>query len=912
MHREHYLPKSIFSTLSKPSSYAVRLLAGLVVYLFTLSASYADCGCDYTVPAGQHLIDGRTLGIRPGSVICLKSGTNYKNLKFTNLNGTASKPIIIKNCGGKVTINTSATFAIKTNASRHFRITGSGDRRYEHGIELRGASSLGLTLDLLSTDFEVDHLEIHRVGFAGIMAKTDPKCGKPYNRGQFTMRHVKIHDNYIHDTGGEGIYLGNSFYAKGRKSSCGTLMPHEVHNAKIYNNTIKHTGWDGIQIGSATRGCEVYNNTVENYGTKGNNTHGNGIQLGEGTGGKCYNNTIKNGKHSGIIALGMGDNLIFNNLIINPGEFGAFIDSRPPASSGDGFKFVNNTVINPRQNGVRIYAKQSNLRNKVKNNILVGGSEAVRLLHSGITNTQVANNFETRDINKVGFVNPGGGDYHLKGSSACINEGENLYSKGVTFGKDRKSRPRSGAFEQGAYTYGGSSSSPANKAPSVSAGSDRTVSLPTNSLTIKAKAFDSDGSVTSYHWQKESGSSSIKLSNTDRASVSIEGLKEGEYQLKVTVKDNKGAGASDYVKITVKPKSKEKSLPPPSPAPSGDKGLNYSYYEGGWSRLPNFDRMKPKKSGTVANFDLGPRKRNDNFAFRFKGYINISKAGTYRFYTTSDDGSKLSIKGKTIVNNDGLHAPQERSGSVYLSKGKHPIQVTFFERTVGEVLEVRYSGPGIGKQRIPSSVLSRKGSGDSPTIASSGAKASAGSDKTTSASRAILRGKGIGPNPFRKYQWAKVSGPGVSMKNQNTANVELSNLRSGTYVFRFTATDSQGNTGSDEMTLRINGNARTTTAARNKLQEETASSKADYQVDAYPNPVQDRLRIAIQGAQDENLTLQVVDAIGRVMFEQETLVNQVSENLTLDVNQYISTPGLFYLIVTRASGAQSTVRLLKE
>ncbi len=98
--------------------------------------------------------------------------------------------------------------------SKYFRITGSGDSAHRYGIILKGASTMGLNLGLLSTNFEVDRLEIADIGFAGIMAKTDPKCGKPYGRDKFTMREIKIHDNYIHDTQGEGLYIGNSFYSQ--------------------------------------------------------------------------------------------------------------------------------------------------------------------------------------------------------------------------------------------------------------------------------------------------------------------------------------------------------------------------------------------------------------------------------------------------------------------------------------------------------------------------------------------------------------------------------------------------------------------------------------------------------------------------------------------------------------------------
>lgn len=53
------------------------------------------------------------------------------------------------------------------------------------------------------------------------------------------------------------------------------------------------------------------------------------------------------------------------------------------------------------------------------------------------------------------------------------------------------------------------------------------------------------------------------------------------------------------------------------------------------------------------------------------------------------------------------------------------------------------------------------------------------------------------------YRWEKISGPSVTMSNQNTANVNLSDFEEGEYIFRFSATDSKGRTGSDELTLTV-------------------------------------------------------------------------------------------------------------
>lgn len=134
-------------------------------------------------------------------------------------------------------------------------------------------------------------------------------------------------------------------------------------------------------------------------------------------------------------------------------------------------------------------------------------------------------------------------------------------------------------------------------------------------------------------------------------------------------------------------------------------GINYNYYQGTWSNLPDFNNLTPLKSGNIPNYSLDPRLSEDNFAFNYSAVINIPTTGTYTFYTTSDDGSKLYIDNFNaagqVVNNDYLQGPTERSGTKVLTAGPHNIYVTFFEASGGQFLEVRYQGPSIAKQLIP-------------------------------------------------------------------------------------------------------------------------------------------------------------------------------------------------------------------
>ena len=137
------------------------------------------------------------------------------------------------------------------------------------------------------------------------------------------------------------------------------------------------------------------------------------------------------------------------------------------------------------------------------------------------------------------------------------------------------------------------------------------------------------------------------------------------------------------------------------------KGIEYAYYEGFWTRVPDFDALKPVKTGTVAIFDIGGRLRREGIGFKFTGFIKISKPGIYTFYTTTDDGSKLHIGKTEVVNNDGPHPAREMSGKITLKAGYHPITVTFFQGAQGMFFAVAWEGPGFSKQSIRSSVLYR-------------------------------------------------------------------------------------------------------------------------------------------------------------------------------------------------------------
>lgn len=183
----------------------------------------------------------------------------------------------------------------------------------------------------------------------------------------------------------------------------------------------------------------------------------------------------------------------------------------------------------------------------------------------------------------------------------------------------------------------------------------------------------------------------------DNTNFVIGGLTYGTiYTIQVVAKDISNNLSSPSNQVTAK---------------TVNKGFNYKYYEsaGAWNTLPNFASLTPVKTGSVENIDLSVRARNNNYGLLFEGFINIPVSGNYTFETYSDDGSKLYIgnydhAATALVNNDGSHGFQYREGTINLTKGIHPIAVTYFQSAGNFDLKVFWKNTAHGvvnREQIP-------------------------------------------------------------------------------------------------------------------------------------------------------------------------------------------------------------------
>ena len=105
------------------------------------------------------------------------------------------------------------------------------------------------------------------------------------------------------------------------------------------------------------------------------------------------------------------------------------------------------------------------------------------------------------------------------------------------------------------------------------------------------------------------------------------------------------------------------------------------------SNISSVDDLKLNKkplyagiSPALAFLDSDFRGLESNFGLLVDGYLNIPEDGVYAFRLISDDGSKLFINDKEIINHDGFHGADIKDGQVGLKKGYHKVHIKFFPR----------------------------------------------------------------------------------------------------------------------------------------------------------------------------------------------------------------------------------------
>lgn len=208
----------------------------------------------------------------------------------------------------------------------------------------------------------------------------------------------------------------------------------------------------------------------------------------------------------------------------------------------------------------------------------------------------------------------------------------------------------------------------------------------------------STGSITSWFWDFGDNATSTEENPVHIFSDA------GTYTVNLTVTDIYGASDSQTGDIVVS----DISI-------CTRPGLTGYYYydrdfEGPYvERMDEIIRFADSKGvswqGYTTDIDNWPEDivgKTDYFSVIYEGYLVIEDAGDYTFYLTSDDGSYLWIddtddSDTPVIDNGGWHSAEEKSVTVYLTVGCHPIKVKMFEGSGAAILHLEWSSVSIAR-----------------------------------------------------------------------------------------------------------------------------------------------------------------------------------------------------------------------
>ncbi len=125
----------------------------------------------------------------------------------------------------------------------------------------------------------------------------------------------------------------------------------------------------------------------------------------------------------------------------------------------------------------------------------------------------------------------------------------------------------------------------------------------------------------------------------------------------------------------------------------------------GAKALPKFAHMRPVGSIYTTSLNVWPQNFDEGFpnvmdrfewfAIEYTGKFWIENSGHYRFSLLADDGAKLYLNDRVVIDIDGVHDARASSGSATLTRGVYEIKVEYFQGprfTVALVLAVAPPG----------------------------------------------------------------------------------------------------------------------------------------------------------------------------------------------------------------------------
>ncbi|MBM1105915.1 PKD domain-containing protein [Aurantibacter crassamenti] len=288
-----------------------------------------------------------------------------------------------------------------------------------------------------------------------------------------------------------------------------------------------------------------------------------------------------------------------------------------------------------------------------------------------------------------------------------------------------------------------------NSQPTANAGSNKSITLPTNSSTINGTGNDPDGGNVTFAWTQTSGPNTATLSNNTTANLSANNLIEGTYVFRLTVTDDENDTDFDEMSVTV------------NPAPNTD--------------IPIVN------AGNNQNITLPSNSIIQN------GSGNDPDGGTVTFEWTQTSGPNTA----TLSNNTTANLSANN-----LIEGTYVFRLTVTD----DENDTDFDEMSVTVNPAPNTDIPIANAGNNQNI-------------TLPSNSIIQNGSGNDPDGGNvTFAWTQTSGPNTAtLSNNTTSNLSANNLIEGTYVFRLTVTDDENDTAFDEMSVIVNAESQTNT-----------------------------------------------------------------------------------------------------
>lgn len=369
-----------------------------------------------------------------------------------------------------------------------------------------------------------------------------------------------------------------------------------------------------------------------------------------------------------------------------------------------------------------------------------------------------------------------------------------------------------------------------NQVPTVNAGTDQTITLPLNSVTLNGSGSDADGTISSFQWSQSSGPLQANIVSTSSPNTVVDHLVQGTYVFTLKATDNQGASAVGTITITVNPV--------PNKTPNADAGSNQII------TLPtNIAILRGAGSdsdGTVSSYQWsqisGPSQANIRSALATATIVDSLKQGVYTFrFTVTDDKGAVAWDDVSItVNKAPNHSPVTDAGS---------------DQTI----------------TLPDNSVSLAGVVSDPD------------------------------GSIVAFEWTQISGPTKSnFSSASPLALTVNNLAQGIYTFRLTATDNDGAVSWDDVKVTVMPDPRT---------ESTAA--------VYPNPATDIINVKIDALTlQNNGMIKITNAGGNIVYTESFV--RIGFRFLKPINISKLTTGIYYLSVTTDIHTTKTLTFIKQ